>query len=248
MSSNSTINVDQLATGTNNTLGLSALSVTNTVSVPSATVTITGGNGYGLAIGSITQASTPATTLTIANSAPLTIGSFTTNSTATPKLSFTGLGTTTITGNITQGTVALALDRSSTGGTLILQGTSNMTGAVTITNGTIQTAVATNAFGSTSGISIGANGTLALRSDVTTAFGNGTTSYPVALTATGGTINVDQATAAGTGQTITLGTVSLPGVFTLNVTGADNTSLTLPQVNGSGATRRSTTRSPAAGS
>ena len=172
LSNTSTINVDRVTSGSNNTLKLGAVSIS---AATSATFTITGGNGYGLGLGAVTQTLATGTTLSFANAAPLTLASFTTASTATPKLAFTGTGTATITGNITQGSVALALDRTTAAGTLILQGTSNMTGAVTITSGTIQTAVATNAFGSTSGIGIGGSGILALRGDSSAAFSNGTT-------------------------------------------------------------------------
>ena len=223
MSGNATINVDQIASGSNLRLGVGTLRVT--AATTATLTTAANANGYSLAIAGITQTPTTATTLTIANASPLVIGSFSTTSTATPRLSFTGAAGAVITGNITQGTVPLSLDRSTGAGTLILQGTSNMTGAVTIVTGTIQTAVATNAFGSTTGISIGAAGTLALRSDTSTVFGNGVTPYPITVTATGATINLDRATTAGTGQTFTLGTLTMEGAYTLNVIGANNSSL-----------------------
>lgn len=225
MSGNAIINVDQIASGANLRLGINTL---NVIVGPAATLTTAANaNGFSLAIGAITQTVATGTTLTIANASPLVIGSFRTTSTATPRLSFTGAANATITGNITQGTVPLGLDRSTGAGTLILQGTSNMTGAVTIVTGTIQTAVATNAFGSTTGISIGAAGTLALRSDTSATFGNGSTAYPIAVSASGATINLDRATSAGTGQTFTLGTLTMEGAYTLNVVGSNNSSLRL---------------------
>ncbi len=228
LSGNATINVDKLSTGSSNTLQLGAFNVT---AATTATLTVSGGNGYGLALGAITQTPVTGTTFTIANSAPLTLASFTTNSNAaTPKLSFTGTGTATITGNLTQsGSGALALDRATAPGTLILQGTSNMTGAVTITNGTIQTAVDT-AFGSTSGISIGGSGVLALRADANTQFG--ATAYNVATSSSGATINVDQVSAATPGTTITLGTGTM-GAHQLVTTGANGVSLTLGAISSS---------------
>ena len=233
ISSGSTISADHLTTGTGNTLKLA--NDVNVTAATTVTVTFTNADGYGVSLGNVTQTSTSATTLTLADNGIATLASYTTVSTATPKLSVQGTGVAVIAGNVTQGTGALALDRSGQTGMLILQGTSNLTGAVTITNGTIQISQPTNALGSPSGgstISIGASGTLALRGDTSATFGNGTVPYSVALTASGATINVDEAdsnVSTSPYPTLTLGTVTMSSgsIFQLNATGADGVSLSL---------------------
>jgi fibronectin-binding autotransporter adhesin len=232
-----TINVDNNGSGTAQTLSLGA------VSVGATTVTVSANSdNYTLGLGAATQSAAGTTTFSVATNGTtptqsLTLASFTSAAGATSTLSFQGAGNETITGNITQGTGnVLTLDRSGAAGTLILQGTSNQTGPVTITTGTIQTAVATNAFGSTSGVSIGANGILALRGDSSAAFSNGTTNYPISLTASGATINVDQVSSAAAGTTLTLGTVAMNGAYALNTTGADGVSLSLGAVSSSSTT------------
>ena len=230
-----TINVDQLSSGSNLTLRLGDI---NATAAATQTIAVTGGNGYGLRVGTITQTSVTASTLTINNTAPLTVAGLVTNSTVSPKFLFSGAGAATVTGNILQnGSAALVLEKSNAAGSLVLQGTSNMTGAVLVTSGTIQTAVATNAFGSTSGISIGGNGILALRTDTATAFGNGSNAYNLSTSGSGATVNLDRVT-AGAGVSVTLGTLLLPGSHTFNVTGGSGMSLVLGAVSASSASQK----------
>src|SRR5262249_913717 len=156
----------------------------------------------------------------------------------TPKLDVQGTGTATILGNLTQATTgALALSRSSAPGTLVLMGTSNLTGAVAITNGTIQTAVMTSALGSPSGgvISIRATGILAPRSDDSATCGNGSAAYNISITSTSGpgTINVDQANMAAPGTSITVGAVTMNIATILQTTGA-NVNLSIGTFSNSG--------------
>ena len=231
-----TLNVDNNGSGSGNTLSIGAVSITN------STITVSGNtNNYTLGLGAVTQSVAGTTTFSVATNGTtptqsLILASFTSAASATAsKLSFTGTGNETITGNIIQGGGGnvLSLDRSNAAGTLILQGTSNITGAVSITTGTIQTGVATNAFGSTSGISIGAAGALSLRGDSSAGFSNGATNYPITVTSSGATISVDQASNAAAGTALSLGTVSIPGAYTLNTTGFNGVSLVLGAVSGS---------------
>jgi autotransporter-associated beta strand protein len=69
-------------------------------------------------------------------------------------------------------------------------------------------------------------------------FGNGSTAYGLTVTGASANINVDQATAAGTNQTFTLGTLSTATASTINFTGAHGTSLIM------GAVTNSSTSSP----
>jgi len=228
-----TMSADQATgAGTNHTLTLGG-----TVSLASGTTLgITTGNGYTLAMGPVvvTGASTPSTSFAGAGTGVL--ASLTGSASATTStVSFKGTGTTTITGNVLDGGGALSLARSTAVGTLILQGTgSNYTGSTSITNGTIRTAVATNGFGNTSGISIGAAGILDLRNDSSAAFSNGTTNYAVSTSGSGATINVDNNNSAVTGNTLTIGALNL-GAHTLNISGANNYSLATGAVTLSGA-------------
>ena len=114
---------------------------------------------------------------------------------------------------------------------------STYTGSTTVSDGTLA-GIGANAFGSTSGISIGASGILSLRADASTNFVKTSDSslYNVTASASGATINVNQATIAGTGaKTMSIGNLgssSTANVYQLNFTGANNTSLNLGAVTG----------------
>jgi autotransporter-associated beta strand protein len=141
--------------------------------------------------------------------------------------------TNTISGNIINSpdtTKVMNVVKSNATATWVLSGTGNTyTGATTVSGG-ILAGVGANAFGNTSGISIAGAGILSLRGDANTSFVKVSDSsrYAVTTTASAATINVDQATGAGTGQTMTIGTIgttSVAAAYTLNFTGANNTSL-----------------------
>ncbi|MGC4007422.1 MAG: autotransporter-associated beta strand repeat-containing protein [Pirellulales bacterium] len=226
-----TINVDNNGSGTNQTLTLGP------ASIGANTLTVTGANGYGLSLGSLTQSA--AGTTTIANSAPVTLSGFTSASTTTSTLAFTGTGVSTVTGAIVQTAGnTLSLTRGTAAGTTILQSTARRS-AVRRRSRTVRCKPRSRRtrLGSTTGISIGGSGTLALRGDANATYGNGTTAYPVIATATGATINVDQVSAAAVGTTLTLGTVALSNgaTRTLNVTGANGVSLAVGDMTASGA-------------
>jgi len=233
VSVNSIIDVNQsTVAGTNRVLRVGSVGV---IFSTSSTLTASGGNGYSLRLGPGSQSVAGLNSTFTTTTANITLDSFTGFTSGTGTLTSAGTtGRTTITGSIFNNGSTLNLTRAGSGGTLILQGTSGSTnginGLVSITSGTVQTAVAT-AFGTpSSAISIGGTGILALRGDnVTTTFGN-PAAYAITTSATGATVNVDQATVAGTNQTFTLGTlttVSIAGTVTYNFTGANNTSLVL---------------------
>jgi fibronectin-binding autotransporter adhesin len=127
------------------------------------------------------------------------------------------------------------------GANLTLSGANTYTGLTTITTGTLG-GIGSHAFGSTSGISIAGTGILSLRGDNTnTPFSKASDSslYAVTTSASSSTINVNQATVAGTGQTMTIGTLgtsSTAATYQLNFTGANNTSLSVGAVTGAAST------------
>ncbi len=145
--------------------------------------------------------------------------------------------TLTLNGTIAEATTNLGISKSGAG-TLVLSGTGNSyTGSTVInTSGGTLVGIGANAFGSTTGIAN--NGTttvLSLRGDSSTNFVKTSDSSAYALTtgASGATINVDQATIAGTGaKTMTIGTLALNNAVSngTNFTGANNTSLSIGAV------------------
>ncbi|MEO5714449.1 MAG: autotransporter-associated beta strand repeat-containing protein [Luteolibacter sp.] len=138
-------------------------------------------------------------------------------------------GVGTVGGNLTINTSGMAF-------TTLTNNASTYTGATSITGNAAATAA--HAFGDTTGISISASGKLSLRGDANTSFTKltGGALYPVSTSASGATINADQATVAGTGaKTMTIGNVGTASTatgYTLNLTGANNTSLSLGAVAG----------------
>jgi fibronectin-binding autotransporter adhesin len=152
-------------------------------------------------------------------------------------LSGTSAHTNTISGNITNSpdtTKVMNVVKSNAIATWVLSGTGNTyTGATTVSGG-ILAGIGANAFGSTSGIGIAGPGILSLRGDSNTSFvkASDSSSYAVTTSANGATINVDQATIAGTGQTMTIGALTINTAVTnqTNFTGANNTSLNIGSV------------------
>ena len=144
--------------------------------------------------------------------------------------------TLTLNGTIAEAVSNLGITKAGAG-TLLLSGTGNSyTGSTAVSAGTL-VGIGANAFGSSSGISIAAASaaTLSLRGDSSTEFKRASDSvrYALATTANGATINVDQATIAGTGaKTMTIGTLALNNAVTngTNFTGANNTSLSMGAV------------------
>jgi autotransporter-associated beta strand protein len=151
-------------------------------------------------------------------------------------LNYNSSANQTFSGNITgAGAIAKGTSNSSA---LVLSGTgSTYTGATTVSNGTVA-GIGANAFGSTSGINLAGNGILSLRGDSNTSFvkESDSSAYAVSTTASSTTINVDQATGAGTSaKTMTIGnigTTSAAAAYTINFTGANNTGLTAGTITG----------------
>jgi autotransporter-associated beta strand protein len=141
-------------------------------------------------------------------------------------LTKTGSGTQTISGTIVSATGNVTVNGA--GGTLILSGSNSYGGSTTVTAGTLRVTNA-NGLGATTSVGIGGSGILDLRQDSSVAFtGTGGGNVAVATSATNATINVDQATGAGTGQTMTIGALTIgssAATANTNFTGAHNTSL-----------------------
>ncbi len=150
--------------------------------------------------------------------------------------------TNTISGNITNSpdtTKVMNVAKNNAVAVWVLSGTGNTYTGTTTVSGGILAGIGANAFGNTSGISIAGAGTLSLRGDANTSFvkASDSSSYAVTTTASAATINVDQATGAGTGaKTMTIGTIattSVAAAYTLNFTGSNNTSLSVGAMTGS---------------
>ena len=139
------------------------------------------------------------------------------------------------------GTKLVGVTKSNTTASWVLSGP-NTYSSTTIVSGGVLAGMGANAFGNTSGISIAGAGILSLRGDTSTSFVRpaNSASYAVTTTASGATINTDQATVAGTAaKTMTLGTLgttSTLATFLLNFTGANNTSLSIGAVTGAAST------------
>ncbi len=124
-----------------------------------------------------------------------------------------------------------ALQQNGTG-TLSLPTANSYSGATTISNGTL-VGLNPNSFGNTPAITISnVAGTVSFRQDTSAVFAppSSSTPYNVSLSSTGGTIDVNQATVAGTAaKTITIGNIdasaSTSGTFALTLTGGNSTSL-----------------------
>lgn len=170
-----------------------------------------------------------------------------------------------ISGAITDGNASVTTVLNKTGaGLWILSGQNSYTGVGTVAGGvtgstivgggTLQVNQATNGLGnSTASNAINLNGgTLSLRNDgagnngtITVGSAANPSGYNVQLTTSNSTINVANLT-ANTGNTIALGplTQATASVRTLNVTGANGYSLTLPSLGLSPGTGNNTTLNP----
>jgi len=207
------------------TIGAEALSLSGTgISSGGALRNISGDNSYAGAItlAAASRINSDAGLLTLSGAIG---GAF--------ALTVGGAGNTTISNAIGTSTGTLTKDGA---GTLTLSGANTYTGATTISAGMLAGANA-NAFGSGS-ISVSGSGTLSLRGDASTSFvkASDSTAYTIQTSASGATINVDQATGAGTAsKTMTigsLGTSSTTANYQVNFTGGNNTSLSLGAVTG----------------
>jgi autotransporter-associated beta strand protein len=181
-------------------------------------------------------------TTTIAVGATLQVGSGgTTGSVGTG--AFTNNGTLAfnrsdnITAPALSGSGALQQNGS---GTLLLTGANSYSGATTVSNGTLA-GLHPNAFGNTPAITIsGATAVLSFRSDTTATFARpvDSTPYNVSATSTAATVDVNEATIAGSGaKTITIGNIDASAstgaaTYTLTLTGANNTALTAGDIVG----------------
>lgn len=143
------------------------------------------------------------------------------------------------------GVITKAGGTGNNGSTLTLSGANIYTGATTITNGTVA-GIGAHAFGSSSSITVGGSGILSLRGDASTSFtkASDSTGYSITTTGSSATIDVDQATAAGSGaRTMTigsLGTTSSAASYGFNFTGANNTGLTIGMITGAASTAAGT--------
>jgi fibronectin-binding autotransporter adhesin len=228
-----------------------------------ARVGVTGANGYNLQIGDVILQARGTTSAAGAffqpTSASLTITGTVKQNNGRTGADNAGLQTMTLdgtaSGNVISGAVknatdfddlsnanaqALNITKSNTS-TWTLSGANTYSGLTTVSGGTLA-GVGANAFGSTSDIRIAAAGTLSLRGDSSTSFVKASDSspYSVTTTASGATLNADQATIAGTGaktMTIgTLGTTSTAATYQVNFTGANNTSLSMGAATGAAST------------
>ncbi|MFM2220687.1 MAG: hypothetical protein RLZZ553_435 [Verrucomicrobiota bacterium] len=157
--------------------------------------------------------------------------------------------TNVFSGNITNGTgggTVSVVKPSSAGAsatastsTWVLVGNNSYTGSTTISTGTLA-GIGANAFGNTSGISIAGAGILSLRGDSNTTFA----SSNVTTTASGSTINVNQATIDGTeSKTMSMGALNSTSTGTgyqVNFTGSNNTSLSIGAMSGAVSTATAT--------
>ena len=166
-------------------------------------------------------------------------GNITNTGSGTKALTLQGstAGTALLSGTIANSSGGNATNVTKAGtGTWILSGANTYSGNTTISAGTLAGANA-NAFGSGS-ISVSGSGTLSLRGDASTSFvkASDSAAYTIQTSATGATINVDQATGAGTtSKTMTIGSIgtsSTAGTYQVNFTGSNNTSLSLGAVTG----------------
>ena len=252
-------------TGTNNSFSgavaisaigsLTAASIGNTGSNSSlgtnASITLGGGSNSGQLNWTGTSETTDKIFSMGGTTGAATISAFTANQTLTisQNLVISGNGTKALTlggsGNIafngiipngtSPNTSVISLTKSGTG-TAILGGLNTYTGNTTVSAGTL-VGTSANAFGSGS-IGIAASGTLSLRGDSDTSFvkASDSSAYSIQTSASGATINGDQATGGGTAaKTMTigsLGTSSTAATYQVNFTGANNTSLSLGAVTG----------------
>ena len=256
-------------TGTNNSFSgavaisaagsLTAVSIGNTGSNSSlgtnASITLGGGSNSGQLNWTGTSETTDKIFSMGGTTGAATISASTANQTLTisQNLVISGNGTKALTlggsGNIafngiipngtSPNTSVISLTKSGTG-TAILGGLNTYTGNTTVSTGTLA-GTSANAFGSGS-ISIAGSGTLSLRGDSDTLFvkASDSSAYTIQTSASGATINADQATGAGTAaKTMTigsLGTSSTAATYQVNFTGANNTSLSLGAVTGPSST------------
>ena len=252
-------------TGTNNSFSgavaisaigsLTAASIGNTGSNSSlgtnASITLGGGSNSGQLNWTGTSETTDKIFSMGGTTGAATISAFTANQTLTisQNLVISGNGTKALTlggsGNIafngiipngtSPNTSVISLTKSGTG-TAILGGLNTYTGNTTVSAGTL-VGTSANAFGSGS-IGIAASGTLSLRGDSDTSFvkASDSSAYTIQTSASGATINGDQATGGGTAaKTMTigsLGTTSTAATYQINFTGGNNTSLSLGAVTG----------------
>ncbi len=150
-----------------------------------------------------------------------------------------GASAINVTGQITGagGLISGSVNAGSSSIRTLSNTSNNYTGATSITGGTL-VGIGANAFGSTTGISVGntTSAILSLRGDTSTNFVKASDSTPYAVTtttATGVTVDVDRATIAGTSaKTMTIGTLLLNTAVTNSTTftGANNTSLSIGAV------------------
>jgi len=181
------------------------------------------------------NASTGASGIIVENAATvLTITSNITNTVAattlTKALALSGNGSGVISGNILNSTGNGTGVTKTGSGTWTLSGNNTYSGPTIVNTvggaGTL-VGIGANAFGTSSQYQIIGNVTLSLRNDTSTTYA---ASLQFSSTG-GGTINVDQATSAGSGaKTFTLGAVTstvAQNTFAINFTGGNNTSLSL---------------------
>ncbi len=217
VSANTTIDVNRASAGSNNTLKLGSVSFTN-----SPILNVTGGNGYALALGTLSVGSSGGRTITLnPTTANLTIAGLSNPQTSSGTATLVLDGTSSanfVTGAIANGTVSAvtALTKSNVS-TWTLSGASTYTGATTVSGGTLKLA---------------STGSLA---DTAITINASAGSSPIFLVATGagGTITAGNTLTAAAGATLTVsaGTTALPqsGAFTM----ADNAIGTFNLVQGS---------------
>jgi autotransporter-associated beta strand protein len=184
------------------------------IAVGAQTLTFTNGNNYSITTGAVNSTASATLASNLTGTGILMLPTITQTNAAATNLTLRGTGSMVVSGPITQaGGGAVTLVKNDAG-TVTLLGTSNHTGATTITAGTLRLTL-DHQLAASSGISVAAGGTLDLRGDTAL-----TNTLPIALNSSTAFLNVDRAVGGtGTGQTHVVGNINVGTTATPNITG-----------------------------